>query len=244
MFTIPCNTANSNSGIKSKPSNWVVPISRWSIWQTENENNALPDVSFIDPATRRKLSSLTKISLKVAHDCAHDIAKVRLVYASQHGDLSRTTSMLTDLANNEALSPTTFSMSVLNAFTGIYSILKQDTSPSTSISASASTFGFGLLEAYTQWLSSPQVPVLYVYSDVSVPKIYESGFYNEPIAIGILLDKETNITIRCETSSNELNKNEASNITQLQAFIECLLDKKNTEWQGEGRVWRWCCNES
>ena len=47
---------------------------------------------------RRRLSTLAKISVHVAQQCAQTSPAVRIVYASQHGELHKTTAMLSDLA--------------------------------------------------------------------------------------------------------------------------------------------------
>ena len=215
---------------------WIAPIARWSIWQKDLSNNALPDVSFVDSTLRRKLSALAKISLKVANDCAGEISGVHLVYASRHGDLNRTTTMLVDLVDEQQLSPTAFSMSVLNAFAGVYSISKNEQLPSTSLSSGESSFGFGLLEACMQLKSDPQTPVLFVYSDEPAPPVY--GVLNEAFdahAIAILLSNEPVINITCEMFATETARDLNP---QSYAFLDCL-NGKDARWSGEGRMWIW-----
>ncbi len=227
--------------LKPATTHWIASIVRWTVWKNGAENSALPDVSFVETTLRRKLSSLAKMSLKVANDCSGDIPCVHLVYASRHGDLNRTTAMLGDLADEEPLSPTAFSMSVLNAFAGVYSILKNEQLPSISLSAGESSFGFGLLEACLQLASNPETPVLFVYSDEPAPSIY--GVSKEEFdshAIAILLSSEALIKVACEMTSSEKVASEAScNLNaQSYAFLDCL-NGKNSQWQGEGRIWTW-----
>ena len=215
---------------------WIAPIARWSVWTKDSSKLGLPDVSFVESTLRRKLSSLAKISLKVAFDCVGDVPNVHLVYASRHGDLNRTTKMLVDLADEEQLSPTAFSMSVLNAFAGVYSISKNEQLPSTSLSAGESSFGFGLLEACMQFASNPEVPVLFVYSDEPAPSIYEiKNETSDSHAIAILLSNGASIRIACEMASTEISSDIKS---QSYSFLDCL-NGKDCAWQGEGRVWTW-----
>jgi hypothetical protein len=220
---------------------WVAPIARWTVWQKDSTSPSLPDVSFVESSLRRKLSSLAKISLHVANDCAGNISGVHLVYASRHGDLSRTTAMLVDLVDEQPLSPTAFSMSVLNAFAGVYSISKNEQLPSTSLSSGESSFGFGLLEACMQLKSNPETPVLFVYSDEPAPPVY--GVSNEAFdahAIAILLSNEPLIKITCEMAAAETARDLNP---QSYAFLDCL-NGKNTMWGGEGRIWTWSQHES
>ena len=100
------------------PQPLIVPIACSSVWEAHASLEGgvvLPDVGFVEPMLRRRLSPLAKMTLRVAYDCARDVPDVRIVYASRHGELLRTTTMLESLAAKEELSPTLFSMSVLNA---------------------------------------------------------------------------------------------------------------------------------
>ncbi len=108
---------------------------------------------------------LSKIALKVAHDCATQRDRVRIVFASRHGELRRTTDILRAIDAGESVSPTAFSLSVMNAMTGVFGIARGDRSPASAISAGAETLGYALLEAHAQYASDPSSPVLVVYAD-------------------------------------------------------------------------------
>jgi len=232
--------------IEPATTRWIAPVVRWSVCKDDTSTLAPLDVSFVESTLRRKLSSLAKISLKAANDCAGDTTCVHLVYASRHGDLSRTTAMLVDLADEEQLSPTAFSMSVLNAFAGVYSISKNEQLPSTSLSAGESSFGFGLLEACLQLASNPEIPVLFVYSDEPAPNIY--GVSKEefvPHAVAVLLSNQASIKVSCELTDSGKVCTEVSPATNVQSysFLDCL-NGMHSQWQGEGRIWSWSRRES
>ena len=196
-----------------------------------------PDVAFIEPMLRRRLSSLEKMSLRVAHDCAHDISDVRFVYASRHGELTRTTVMLGDLAAEQELSPTAFSMSVLNTSAGLFSILQRNTAPSTAVSAAASSFGYGLLEACMQLAEKPEQPVLLVYADEPTPAVYGETAKSslEAHAIALLLQTGAPRQITCRTSPAD---GMTSSEPQSRAFLRCL-ESGQASWTGEGTSWTW-----
>ncbi len=175
--------------------------------------------------------------LHVAHDCAHDIPGTRVVFASRHGELPRTTSMLESLANGEELSPTLFSMSVLNASTGLYSILQKNTAPATAISAGCASFGYGLLEACLQLDEEPEQPVLFIYADEPAPSLYEA---NESLtakahALALLLASSAQTRITCSSCAGQFTP---SDEPQSQAFLRCLKDGR-AQWQDSGRTWFW-----
>lgn len=193
----------------------------------------------MDSMQRRRLSTLAKMALKVAHDCARDHASVRFVYASRHGELTRTTAMLDDLAAGEGLSPTAFSLSVLNASAGLFSIMRQDTAAATGISAGAESFGYGLLEASLQLAAQPQLPVLLVYADEPAPSIYGQM---EPMdsaahAIGLLLHGDATDVIAC--SSEFLGNRTACDGSQSRAFLRCLEGATASTWRGGAKIWGW-----
>ena len=240
MTTHYKNNIPHSGVVQSEGQRWLAPILRSSIWREDEANTNKLDVNFVEPGLRRKLSLLVKMSLKVAHDCTDQLSGVHLVFASRHGDLSGTTDMLNDLADAQPLSPTTFSMSVLNAFTGVFSISKQEQLPSVSITAGRSSFGFGLLEASLQLMSNPTVPVLYVYADVPASSVYRiaSGDAFVPHAIALLLSSEAKTHIMCEMRE-AVSDVHLDTRAQSDAFIDCLDGSTPQSWQDEGRVWTW-----
>ncbi|MFM0201278.1 beta-ketoacyl synthase chain length factor [Paraburkholderia fungorum] len=167
---------------------WIIPVARWSSWPAAA--TAAPDIGFIEPIVRRRLSTLSRVALKVAHDCvAQD--DIRVVFASRHGELRRTTEILRAISAGEPVSPTSFSLSVLNAMTGVFGIARGDRSAASAISAGAETLGYALLEAYAQYTAQPGSPVLLVYADEPADPAY--GAIEDEVqggAIAILLGGE------------------------------------------------------
>lgn len=145
--------------------------------------------------------------------------------------------MLESLATGEELSPTLFSMSVLNASAGLFSILQKNTAPSTAISAGNASFGYGLLEACLQLAETPDLPVLYLYADEPAPADYEAS---EPLdcptlALGLLLDSSAATRVVCASLATGAAP---SHEAQAQAFIRAL-DEGEAVWHDAGRTWRW-----
>jgi hypothetical protein len=134
------------------------------------------------------------MALKVAHDCVvqDEADAVRVVFASRHGELRRTTDILRAISAGEPVSPTAFSLSVLNAMTGVFGIARGDRSAASAISAGAETLGYALLEAYAQYTAQPESPVLLVYADEPADPAY--GTIEEDVqggAIAILVNGAT-----------------------------------------------------
>jgi len=198
---------------------------------------APPDVGFVEPMLRRRLSSLARMVLSVARACARDNPDVRIVFASRHGELARTTTMLESLVDDEDLSPTLFSMSVLNASAGLFSMLQKNTAPATAISAGRASFGYGLLEACLQLAENPVQPVLYVYADEPPPAAYgvteESG--SDAHAVGLLLVSAAETRITCSIEAGDAMPGREA---QSRAFLRCL-DQGRADWSDAGKHWLW-----
>jgi hypothetical protein len=186
---------------------------------------------------RRRLSSLARMALRVAYDCAQDVPNARFVYASRHGELVRTTAMLESIAEKEELSPTVFGMSVLNASAGLFSILQKNVAPTSAISAGCSSFGYGLLEACLQLADKPNEPVLFVYADEPAPAVYGADELpgSGPHAVGLLLQSDAETQVRCTIPGAS---SVASGEVQSRAFLRCL-NQGEAEWHGEGNAWLW-----
>ena len=218
----------------------IAPVARWSQFGclAGAEASAAPDVGFVEPMLRRRLSPMARMVLRVAEDCAANVADARMVFASRHGELARTTTMLDSLARDEALSPTLFGMSVLNSSVGLYSILKKNTAPATAISAGAASFCYGLMEACLQLAERPEQPVLYVYADEPVPSRYGAV---DPVAspahaVGVLLEAGAPVRIACRFTEGD---GAVSADAPAPAFLRCLSEAGCAQWRESERVWSW-----
>lgn len=226
-----------------------LPISRWAIQDAEGAFDAKSDLAFIDPMLRRRLSPLAKAALHVANCCASDLPTVPVVYASRHGELSRTVELLHSLAREEAMSPTTFSLSVLNAAAGAFSIARSDSAPAIALAAGSETLGWGLLDAVCRAQLNPQQPTLFIYADAPAPAplgpLAEDP--EHPFALAVLLD--TNADTIFEVSA-DINASAASCELQAESFVRALSaaerdhgsssrDTQPSYWFSGCRRWTW-----
>lgn len=190
---------------------------------------------------RRRLSTLSKSALKVAHDCASDLPHARIVFASRHGELRRTAGILADMEDGQPVSPTAFSLSVLNAMTGIFGIARGDTSPAIAVSAGPATLGLALLEAHAQYVSDPTTPVLLVYADE--PADARFGTVADEVdacALAILLDAAAPVSLVCTQGAAGTSPAPGSDrATQSGAVLHCLSSRGASAWQHAGTTWTW-----
>lgn len=217
-----------------------VPLARWACWPAPGDAAAqvTPRADFLEPAMRRRVSALARSALQVAHDCAGHLPSVRIVFASRHGELGRTTQMLLELAEGQELSPMAFSMSVLNAVAGVYSIATQDRAPATAVSAAEGTFGMALLEAGMQWADDPGSPVLLLYADEPASPVYGpvDGDLAGPLALALLLDAQATEGLFIDMADR---RGTASTAAQPEAFLPCLLGPEATHWTDGRQGWTW-----
>ncbi len=140
-------------------------IAKKSLW-TPTETESAPDVRFVPPLMRRKLSLLEKSGLFVLNAVAP--AEPRpTIFASRFGEWRQTFRLLRQLREEGEISPAGFSLSVHNATPGIFSLIRGDASPYTAIAAGESTIESGLLETLL-----PRVPALFVYAEEAAPEFY------------------------------------------------------------------------
>ncbi|WP_025601413.1 beta-ketoacyl synthase chain length factor [Burkholderia sp. WSM2230] len=208
---------------------WTIPVARWSSWPAAT--SAAPDIGFIEPIVRRRLSTLSRVALKVAHDCV-GATEARVVFASRHGELRRTTDILRAISSGEPVSPTAFSLSVLNAMTGVFGIARGDRSAASAISAGPETLGYALLEAYAQHATQPASPVLLVYADEPADPAY--GTIEDEVqggAIAILLSSETvdgHLVCTRSAAPGEQEAQEAQEAQNLQQAAAPAVTAANT----------------
>ncbi len=226
-----------------------LPISKWAIRQVEGSSEAKPDLNFVDPMLRRRLSPLARAALHVANDCASDLPTVPVVYASRHGELTRTVELLRSLAREEALSPTTFSLSVLNSAAGAFSIARGDPAPAIALAAGTETLGWGLLDAACRAQLNPQQPTLFIYADGAAPPplgpLKEDP--EQPYALAVLLDAKSDTFFEV---SADINASAASCELQAASFVRALgaaehghgsisSDAQPSYWFSGHRRWTW-----
>jgi len=134
--------------------------------------SVLPTPLVLPAAERRRCPATAKVALQVAAEAcamaACDPAQLPSVFASSHGDTEITDYMCRELAAAQPLSPTRFHNSVHNAASGYWTIAVGCRQSSNAISAGPLSFGYGLLEAATQAVSS-DLSILLVAYDLAAP---------------------------------------------------------------------------
>ena len=216
----------------------LVPVTRWATWGEEGCNTQ-PQVGFIDPLVRRRLSFLDRIALHVANACVAEGEPVHLVFASRHGELARSAELLAQLAKNELPSPMSFSLSVLNAAAGLYGIARKDRSPATAVSSGEATFPLALVEGAAQAQKNPEATVVVAFADEPPPEVYlplvDSPRTAHAIAVRLESRKpQQQIRLSWSDAEGEDAPEEA-----VWRFARSLTEKTPGSWSHGGQRWQW-----
>jgi hypothetical protein len=199
-------------------------------------SSGAPDVSYVEPMTRRRLSPLARAVLHCAGRCQTAAGDIRIVAASRHGEVGRTLEQLEDIASGNELSPTAFSLSVHNATAGILSIVRRNRAPVNAVAAGEETFAWGLLDAYATLVSAPEQPVLFLYGDDRLPDAL-SEFEPAPDglhAIGLMLGRDARHSLRIRTSAS------AGGATRRSLPGTFMASPSGGRWAGQRAMqWEW-----
>ncbi|MFT5703075.1 MAG: hypothetical protein ACI9TO_000436 [Rickettsiales bacterium] len=179
----------------------------WQDWANNEKSissdfSLTPRVDFLPPLHRRRLSQLTKMSLRAAYDCAYNYQNYESVFASRYGELAQTVKLLQSILSKEELSPAGFSLSVHNTSAGLYSLTQKNNAPYTAIAASELTFEAALIESVGR-LQNVQY-VLLVVGEEDVPEL--SG-ETPPFAVAFLLEKGQDFIIKPSNQENIQSEN-------------------------------------
>jgi hypothetical protein len=216
----------------------LVPVSKWATWGEEG-CSPQPQIGFIEPLVRRRLSFLDRIALHVANSCVQPGEPVHLVFASRHGELARSAELLAQLAKGELPSPMSFSLSVLNAAAGLYGIARKDRSPATAVSSGEATFPLALVEGAAQARSNPQAAVVVAFADEPPPEVYRSLVDSPRSAHAIAVRLEANkAQKRVELSWSEGEGDDAPE-QAVWRFARSLEQDKDDRWSCSGQQWQW-----
>ena len=166
-------------------------LDKYAIWM-ESKEAPLPDVSFIPPMLRRRMTDIEKIAIYLANQVAPDRDDVFVVFASRYGEWHQTVRLFTQFFESDEMSPAAFSSSVHNAAPGVLSLITHNKNSYTSISAGKNSLATGMLEALIS-----KLPVLFIYAEESVPEIYKTKVDGAVKACGVaalLSDNGQNLT--------------------------------------------------
>jgi len=233
---------------------WAAHLPDRSAWEQWARSASSPQQSaastlrldFLPPLQRRRLSAMARGVFACAWPIAHSGSNMPLVFASRHGETSRSFPLLQTLAADEPLSPTSFCLSVHNAIAAQWSILRAETAESVALSAEEDGLEHAFIEAGLL-LSTGYKQVLIVVAEESPPAAYAPWVGDVPFsyvaAFVLCAGQDWNLTLsspktavpRSSTTPQPHSPNPLSLVRHL------LL--QTPSWQhvniNASRVWRW-----
>lgn len=164
-----------------------VAIEKWTAWRATPESPK-PDVSFVPPLARRRLTGVERAALSVAKAVCPDPPPadgLPTVFASRWGEIGTTINLMRQFHADGEMSPSGFSVSVHNAAPGAFSLFTRNHASYTAIAARDRSLSAGFLEALAH-----RTRTLFVYAEESTPEFYRPQFgkTQEAVAVAVLLD--------------------------------------------------------
>jgi len=149
---------------------------------------------------------------------------IPLVFASRHGDVELTLSLLQSIANNEPLSPTSFSLAVHNAISGFFQLHAKIEVKRRAISATENLIPFALLEAATQLQDNKQV--LCIICESPIPEFIQTICFFAPLsyAIAMVLSREEGDTFHLKSAPSTVSEQGQNNeLEELMALLYLIV---------------------
>jgi hypothetical protein len=197
-----------------------------------------PDVSFLPAMQRRRLGRMARMAFAVGWPLAEGYSSLPMVFVSRHGETPRTFDILRELAANEPLSPTQFSLSVHNAVIGLWSILRGETSEMTALAAAGDGLEHGIMEAATL-LAEGAAAVLLVVTEEQPPQAYAQWIEDVPFpyALGLLLTQGTDWQLTLNTSTGAVERSKWPHALNLLRALNTHQTHLEHSWNR--RLWTW-----
>lgn len=153
-----------------------------ALWRVSDEQPK-PDVSFVPPMERRRLTGVERAALSVAWQVRPPAGEeIPVVFASRWGEIGVTAKLMQQFHADGEMSPAGFSASVHNATPGAFSLLTKNHASYTAIAARSRSLETGLLESFAL-----RRPVLFVYAEEATPALYQGAFGEEVSAHAVAL---------------------------------------------------------
>jgi hypothetical protein len=223
----------------------LTTVEDWQQWSQDpsvpDSRDGAPDVSFLPAMQRRRLSRLARMAFSVGWPLAEGLGHLPLVFVSRHGETPRTFDILSDLAGDQPLSPTQFSLSVHNAVIGLWSILRGETSEMAALAAAGDGLEHGVLEA-AMLLNEGAAAVLLVVTEESPPEAYAPWIDDVPFpyALGLLLTPGDEWQLSLSTCESKYNADCRSKWPHALNLLRALSTQQSAlQHPWKNRLWNW-----
>lgn len=224
----------------------MVDTDHWATWlrtpYLPAETPDQPDCAWLPAMQRRRLTRMARMCMHVAWPLCTDDEQLPFVYASRHGETTRTLPLLRDVAADTPLSPTQFGLSVHNAIAGQWSILRGQRGESTTLAGGVDTFEHAMLEAGLL-LAGGAAAVIVVIAEEYPPDAYAGWIDDVPFSHAVALRvtaaaNDDGWRLSLSTNDGDLTR---APWPHALAFLRALHDPdcRQLHHQGGRRQWSW-----
>ncbi|MCK5818913.1 MAG: beta-ketoacyl synthase chain length factor [Psychromonas sp.] len=216
--------------------------SAWQIWLQNNKKwpaKCAPPASDLIPSMiRRRMSSLSKLAVQMSLVLCQNKAIDYIIFASRHGELTRTTKLLDDIMQGEDASPIAFSQAVHNTASGLFTMISQRAIPVCSLASGHDSLPCALIEASAYLADNIYDKVLIVDFDEPLPVFYQ-GYETQDYlgyAVGLIIESGDQYQLSWE--KNKLDCRLELPIAL--EFLSLLLTKqKRLTIESDNKSWHW-----
>jgi hypothetical protein len=234
-------------------------VRRWAAWppdiaadpdraSRDGEAGAAPtrpDVSFVAPLQRRRLSEVTRMAFAVAAHCLDpDEPSPGFIFCSRYGEYADSFESLQQVVQQQQPSPTTFSLSVHNTAASQFATHRKDRAPCSALAAGEATLESGFVEAWSQ-IAESGGPAMVVYYDQPLPALYreQPTTVRSNLALALLLARAEGCEQRLRLAWRQSEAGAATgcgNGDPVRAVIRLLRHGGPPVAQDTGRlIWTW-----
>lgn len=172
-------------------SNWravgrkIANREQWQLWAEGADLHDFadyqPQLPFLSAMQKRRLSLSARLLMDAAWPLLAEDEHCPVVFVSHDGEINRSFQLWQSLLKENAVSPTSFGLSVHNAQVGQWSMLRKDMSESTALCAQEDGFETAFLEAFLM-LNEGAEKVLIVVADEPLDACYPVSACRAPFA--------------------------------------------------------------
>ena len=168
----------------------------WALGEREMQPGfASPDISFTGAMFNRRLSQISKMTIRVVHDLLPIDNDAKAIFLSFRGELSKQYTVNRMVIEDDAVMPAAFSLSVFNTPIALASMAFGLKGGYTAVYLRYNSFTDGLALAQASLSFGDNEDLIFVYADENPPQEY-SGFFLDkpfcPFAFGVILTRKYN----------------------------------------------------
>ncbi len=212
----------------------------WSAKPIHPTGNDRIDPKTIPAILKRRASHLSKMAIEISNQALENHTVDYAVFCSQHGELNHTMALLKNIANQEILSPASFSQSVHNTSAGLLSVMHQLKHNMTSIAAGENSFLMGIVEVLAWLQLNSEKVVLFTMFDDNIPEEYGSLDIKsrDQYVLSMILTEKKSASPAISVTLETINHPQDNALPQALRFLAWFLQDSAKELRQQSIRWK------